>query len=233
MPADARRRRLLLLVAVAVVAIAAVAIAAIVSSSGDDKGTPHEKGAPITGVAEVRTLLRGIPQSGVTLGEAGAPVRIIEFADMQCPFCAQASSDQVATLIRDYVRPGKARIEFRDIAFLGADSTRAAQVGAAAALADHLWQYAEIFYANQGRENSGYVTDGFLRDVLKGAGLIPAEVLAGTNDPRARRTLAEAQQLARRYGVESTPTFVVIPKGGSPTTVDAAGVVGAVADAAG
>jgi protein-disulfide isomerase len=232
MTPDPRRRRLVLLAAAAAVAALAVVTAIVVSSSGDNTGTPHQRGAPLTGVGEVRALLHGIPQSGVTLGRTSAPVRIVEFGDMQCPFCAQASRDEVAKLIRDYVRPGKARLEFRDMAFLGAHSVRAAQVGAAAAVANHLWQYVELFYANQGAENSGYVTDGFLRDVLKGAGLVPAEVLAGTSDDRARRILAQAQQLARRYRIQSTPMFVVVATGGAPRTVDAAGVVDAVARAA-
>ena len=40
----------------------------------------------------------------------------------------------------------------------------------------------EAFYAAQGAENSGYVTDGFLRDVADAAGADPGKVVDGTSD---------------------------------------------------
>ncbi len=45
------------------------------------------------------------------------------------------------------------------------------QAALAAAEQDRYWNFIELFYANQGTENSGYVTDDFLTAVAEGAGV--------------------------------------------------------------
>ena len=63
-------------------------------------------------------LLKGIPQDGISLGSAKAPVRVLEFADLQCPFCRQATLDVLPNVIKRYVRPGQVRMEFHALAFI-------------------------------------------------------------------------------------------------------------------
>ena len=70
-------------------------------------------------------MLAGIPQNGIYLGNANAPVRLVEFADLQCPFCREYTLQTLPQLVQDYVRSGKVRMEFRDLAFLGKDSVTA------------------------------------------------------------------------------------------------------------
>ena len=35
---------------------------------------------------------------------------LVEFADLQCPFCKQYATDVLPTVVRDYVRTGKVRL---------------------------------------------------------------------------------------------------------------------------
>jgi hypothetical protein len=107
----------------------------------------------------------GIPEHGTLLGHPRAPATLLEFADLQCPFCAEYARDALPGLLRDWVRPGRLRLDLRLVAFIGPDSTRAARTAGAAALQDRLWQFSELFYLNQGTENSGYVTESFLRAI--------------------------------------------------------------------
>ena len=65
-----------------------------------------------------RALL-GIPQAGVVLGDPNAPVTLVEWADLQCPFCREWSTAAFPALVHDYVRTGKLQIVFRGLAFLG------------------------------------------------------------------------------------------------------------------
>ena len=51
---------------------------------------------------------------------------MVEFADLQCPFCAEYTKNVVPTIVNRYVRPGKLRIEFRPLTFIGPDSAKAA-----------------------------------------------------------------------------------------------------------
>jgi protein-disulfide isomerase len=221
--ADTRRRRLAILGGLAAVA-AIVVVAVLVLSGGSDSGAPAEGEA----FATSPVALEGIPQEGVTLGRPDAPVRVVEFADLQCPFCKRAAAGPVADLIRGPVAQGRARIEFRDLAFLGDDSVKAAQAAAAAGTVNRLWQFVETFYANQGQEDTGYVTDAFLRGVAKAAGVDPKVLDTAATSPEVARTLQEARTMGNRFDVTSTPTFVVFRPGQEPQTVDGDALVAAV-----
>ena len=80
--------------------------------------------------------------------------------------------------MRDYVRTGKVKLQARTLHFIGADSDRAAEVAAGAEQQGRLWPFLEAFYASQGEENSGYVTDGFLRAVARRPGVDATAALA-------------------------------------------------------
>jgi protein-disulfide isomerase len=218
-----RRRRLWQLGGALGLAACLVVVAIVLSRSGTS--TPAT-GGRIVGAAEVNARFAGIPQRGTALGSPKAPVTMVEFADLQCPFCREFAQSALPTLVRDYVRPGRLRIEFRALSFIGPDSQRAAQAAAGAARQDKLWPFVDLFYVNQGQENTGYVTDGFLRKV--GASVrgldVPRALREGTG-PAATAQLRQAQALAARYGVGSTPSFLIGRTGGalSPLTVSSLG----------
>jgi protein-disulfide isomerase len=209
-----RRRRLGMLGGAAALAAIVVAVAAIASSSGG--ATPKVK--PVES-----SLLAGIPERDGVLGDPKAKVTVTEFLDLQCPICAEASKQTLPTLINDYVRTGKVKLEARTLHFLGPDSDRAARAAAAAQEQGKLWPFVEAFYAAQGAENSGYVTDDFLRDVADAAGLDADKVVDGGSDAGIKRADADAAKL----GVNSTPTFTVTKDG--KTKVIGSGVLDAAA----
>ncbi len=88
----------------------------------------------------------------------------------------------------------------RTMHFLGPDSVKAARVAAGAQQQNKLWSFVETFYANQGTENSGYVTDDFLKDVATTAGVNADAALqfADTNDAEAALTTANQRRAGRR-----------------------------------
>ena len=131
-------------------------------------------------------LYRGIPQDGATLGDPDAPATMVEFVDLQCPFCAEYTRDALPTIVKRYVRTGKLKIELRPVAILGPDSATARGRGRRRGAENRIWQFADLFYLNQGRENSGYVDDDFLRRIARGAGVNPAAGDLGLRDARAR-----------------------------------------------
>jgi protein-disulfide isomerase len=48
------------------------------------------------------------------LGDANAPVEIIEFSDYQCPFCRQFWTETLPLLKQNYIDTGKAKLVYRD-----------------------------------------------------------------------------------------------------------------------
>src|SRR4051812_42900336 len=96
------------------VAVAAVLAAVVLAGRGGDKPTKTTTAA--------NSALAGIPQSGLSLGSPNAPVTIVEFADLQCPFCAEYDRDVFPSILDRYVRTGKVRLELRLLRLLRPDS---------------------------------------------------------------------------------------------------------------
>jgi protein-disulfide isomerase len=201
-----RRRRLIVLGAAAVLVTAAVAV--LLVTGGREQ--PARAGASPAGVPEVTAMLDGIPQDGLALGRPDAPVTLVEFADLQCPFCRDFAQQTLPLIVRDYVRTGNVRIEFQPLTFIGPDSVTAAELAAGAAAQDRLWHFTDLFYFNQGAENTGYATDELLDRLLaRVPGLDPAAAHESASEPAAAKLLADAEALAARHAVSSTPTLLL------------------------
>ena len=206
--AGARRTRAWRLLA-AVGAAAAVVVAAVLVSSGSGE-------RPAPALERTPSLFAGLPEHDGVLGDPKAPLTVTEYVDLQCPVCAAASRETLPSLVRDYVRTGKVKLEARTLHFIGPDSVRAARVAAGAEQQGRLWPFLESFYAAQGRENSGYVTDDFLRQVARAAGVDAAAALRSADGAAAQERLNRANADAQRLGVDSTPTFTVARGDGPP-----------------
>jgi protein-disulfide isomerase len=95
---------------------------------------------------------------------------------------------------------------------------RAARVAAGAERQGRLWPFLEAFYAAQKAENSGYVTDGFVRSVAAASGVDAGSALAFAGTAAAQKPLARASAEAAKLGVNATPTFAV-QRGDGPVKV--------------
>jgi protein-disulfide isomerase len=165
----------------------------------------------VVGVAETNRLLDGIPQHGSVLGRPNAPIRLVEYGDLQCPICRRFALDTLPTIVRDYVRPGYVQIEFRGLAFIGPDSERALRAVVAAGAQDRAWSLIDLMYRNQGHENSGWVTDSLLRSAGLATGLDTDQLFADRNSAATSGTIhGNAVQAQQDMGGEiRTPTFLV------------------------
>ena len=164
----------------------------------------------VSGATTVSHLLDGIPQNGTMLGKPSAPVTLVEYADLQCPYCAQVATGDFPAIVRDYVRPGKVRVIFNGMSFVGADSLTALETALAAGKQRHLWNVVQLLYANQGTENSGWVTEDLLRGVGKAVpGLDVESMLAARSAASVAAARDAAQRSAATAGVTGTPSFAV------------------------
>ena len=203
-----RRRRLSQLGGVVLVAAAIVAVLVAVSSGGGSKPAAVP-------ASQSTTLLGGLPQKGLTLGNAKAPITLVEFNDMQCPICRQYTTNVLPTLVKDYVRTGKVRMEMRLQSFIGPDSVTAGKAVAAAAKQNRAWTFADIFYGNQGEENTGYVTPDFVQSIAAAVpGLNQAKLAADANTATAANTLKQGTSAFDTAGFNGTPSFLVGRTGG-------------------
>jgi protein-disulfide isomerase len=220
------RRRLLTGSAAAALLVAGALAAALSLSSGASK-TPTTTPA---GAARIAALLQGIPQQGEALGSPAAPVTLIEFADPQCPYCARWASSALPAIVDRYVRTGKVRIVFDGLAFVGPDSATALRTALAAGRQNRLWNVIELLFENQGVENTGWVSDSLLQSIAKAVpGLDGKRLLEERSSSAVDSAISQAEALARKAGVSSTPTFAVGRTGGTlrvvqPQTLDPSGL---------
>jgi protein-disulfide isomerase len=206
--AAARRRTRTLLGVLA--AAAAVVIAAIAISSGNGGRANAASGGKLNGASFSAKLFTGIPQHGNVLGSSSAPVRMVEFADLQCPYCDAYTVSALPTLVQNYVRTGKVSMQFENLSFIGPDSVTAGRTAAATAQQNKLWNFVDLLYLNQGQENTGYVTPSYLNRLLGAVpGLNVAAALTASQAPPADSALAQANAYASQAGVSSTPTFLI------------------------
>jgi len=211
--AAGRKRRLYMLGGAVVAAAAVVGIAIALSSGGGSNSSGGGSGGAIQGAAEVNAELAGIPQSGNTLGQPSAPVTITEFADLQCPVCHEFNQQTLSQLIPNEVKAGKVKLIFRNLQTATRDSdTFKAEASAALAAGkqNKQWHYVELFYRNQGEENSGYVDGTFLTSIAKA---IPVPDLAQwTKDRTAPSNSAQITAdaaAAQTLGFNATPSLLV------------------------
>jgi protein-disulfide isomerase len=117
-------------------------------------------------------------------------------------------------VIDSKVRSGEAKIEFRNFTIISQESVPAGAAAIAAGRQGRGWNFIELFYRNQGPEASGYVTDEFLTEVAKGAGV--PDIAKWNDDRESSAVLSEVQRSseeAESLGLTGTPSFAVAGPG--------------------
>jgi protein-disulfide isomerase len=203
-----RRTRLLQLSAGGVfLAIIVVVVVIIVAGSGGSSGG---EASNIEEVAQVEKLLAGIPQTGTVLGDPKAPVKAYEYGDLQCPFCKENAEKVTPGVIENQVKNGEASITFRNFIIIGPDSYPAGQAALAAGAQGRGWNFIELWYRNQGEENSGYVTDEFIESVGKAAKIPNFEKWnKERKSAKYKKQLEKTTEQAEHLGFSGTPSFAI------------------------
>jgi protein-disulfide isomerase len=211
--AHARKRRIQYLSLAAFGAVAViVALIVISQSGGSDNSAPP---ANVAGAQQVNAQLTGLSQSGSTLGDSSAPVTVVEYGDPQCSSCKAFSETVAPQLISGEVQGGNVKYEFRPFLIIGPDSKPAMRAALAAGDQDRFWNFLQLFYLNQGGENSGYVTDDFLTRIAKGAGVPDIDKWnTDRGDSKWGATIQQGSSQADSFGFTGTPSILVEgPKG--------------------
>jgi protein-disulfide isomerase len=178
-----------------------------IAAPGDDTTAPVSSAAAdeLDGVP-VGFLADGRPYRG----NANAPVRLEEFSDYQCPFCARYNMQTLPTLLQNQVANGEVMIVFYDFplnnihpqAEAAANAARcAAEQGAAA-----YWQMHDMLFARL-NEWSGNNADAAFNDYAAELGL---DMAAFTECARSNRYADDIQadlEYGMGRGVSSTPSF--------------------------
>ncbi len=181
------------------VVVVAIVVILIATGGGSKTGIPKTTQAKNQTVTEVNSLVGGIPQSGNVLGNPNAPVTLQYFGDLECPICKEFTLASLPSIIQNWVRTGKLKIEYRSMetATREPEVFKLQQVAAlAAGKQNKMWDFLELFYHEQGEEDSR----------LRHRKLPPGTCAAGPRanlaqvDERPQRTGAGQRGDSRRAG---------------------------------
>ena len=216
----ASRRTLLAGAGVVVLIVVAIALAAgLTGGKSSTVGALPTTGSlsdALPGATTVNTLFKGIPQQGLTLGSSSAPVTLVEYIDLQCPFCQQFETQVLPDIVNEYVRTGKVKIEARVLDFIGPDSRRGRNAMIAAGLQDKAFNFAELLYDNQGTENTGWLSDSMVAKAAESIpGLNPRQLFAAQDSAAVAQEAAALDDDASAANVTGTPTLFVGKSGTS------------------
>jgi protein-disulfide isomerase len=149
-----------------------------------------------------------INASGHDCGNATSPITVEEYADLQCPVCAK--SDMILhQLGPQYMETGKVRVIFKHFAFIGQESTWAAEAAECAVDQNKFWPYVDYVFNHQAGENQG----SFSRNALKGfaaALQMDLDKFSSCFDAGKYSNIVQQQtDEGRKRGVRATPSFFV------------------------
>lgn len=142
--------------------------------------------------------LDGVPHKG----PEDAPVRIIEFADFQCPHCRKAS-EMMSELLEEY--DGRVVYYFKHFPLSGHDKSRvAARAAWAAQQQGKFWPMHDLIFEHQ-RNLSEEKFDQFARRL----GLNFQKFKEDMNSQPASESVARDRQEAMDAGIKGTPAIFV------------------------
>ena len=249
-----RTRRIQIFGGALAIAVIVIVVAIVLSSSGGN--APKGSHAGLTKgkqerqmVDSVNALLRGIPQSGTTLGYPNAKVTMEYFGDLECPICQEFTLGVFPQFVADQVRTHHAKVVYRSMCTATCDGKMSQsqenaifnrqQVAAyAAGMQNKFWQYAELFYHQQKTEGTGYPTDSWLTGIADQiAGLNVKTWQTDRTDPSLLDQVNADQAFASKASLPGTPSLIMkgpkgeelVNNGNFPTYSDLAKAVKAVA----
>lgn len=142
------------------------------------------------------------------LGDADAPLTMIEWGDYQCTFCYRFHQNTLDSLMQ-YVDSGELRIIFQDFPLNGPDSVLAAQAARCAADQGLFWEYHDVLYRNWGGERTGWIRPPVLYGFALNVGLDMRMYGDCVGEGRHLEDIRESYRLFQEEGIDATPSFVI------------------------
>jgi len=150
---------------------------------------------------------------GTSMGDPNAPVKVEEFSDFQCPYCARYHLEQEPEIIEKYVSTGQVYVTFTPFSFLGPESFSAAEAAYCALDQGKFWEYTDTLYRNQSGENRGAFSDNRLQAFAREIGLNMDEFNDCYQSGKYEQAVLDDRDTAQERGVNATPMFFVNGKG--------------------
>ncbi len=143
--------------------------------------------------------------SGYMMGQPNAPVTMVEFTDLECPFCRQFHTTAFEQILKNYIETGKVRYISLDFPLsIHPYAMQAAEAAQCAGEQGQFWQMRHTIFVNNAHLTPT-IFDTFAKDLKLNLTRFHACVAA---DKYAGQ-IAKDQQEGAEAGVSGTPTFII------------------------
>jgi len=143
------------------------------------------------------------------LGDVTAPITVEEYVDFQCPACGDFARDTLQDIKEKYVKTGQVKLVLHHYAFIGEESTRAAEASECANEQGKFWEYADVLFHNQAGENQGAFADAKLEGFAEELRLNMDEFKACLADRRHLSKIQASIEEGAARGINSVPTLFI------------------------
>ena len=167
----------------------------------EQQGKTRPSGSP----ARQTSATLALDEDDPVLGQADAPVTIIEFTDFQCPYCKRFFQTMFPQLRRDYIDSGKVRWIVRDLPMsFHPEARKASQAAHCAGEQDRYWEMREILFGNSPKLAPA-MFPGYARVI----GLDVAAFVKCLASERHLAGMDRDMQAAGSVRITGTPTFLI------------------------
>jgi protein-disulfide isomerase len=150
--------------------------------------------------------------SGYTIGSADAPVKVIEFADFECPACAQFFTLTEPDVRARLVDSGVVQYTFMDYPLpMHKNTWPASNAAACANEQGKFWEFHDLLFQQQDQWN-GYATSrpgGKFKEFAGQVGLDVNKWEECFDDQKYVANIRAHEMEAQRQGASQTPTFII------------------------
>jgi protein-disulfide isomerase len=159
-------------------------------------------------VGDYSNYPQGVDETGAPyIGEAGAPITLVEYSDFACPHCA-TFSETAHQLIDTYVADGTLKVTFKPLSFVAPTSPTAAAAGLCAADQGMFWEMHDAMFNLLQTQGPSAFAPNTLTDVAAELGLDDDAFGVCLNDGETRDTVLAFLAEAEGLGINSTPTVM-------------------------
>ncbi len=148
----------------------------------------------------------------VILGDPAAPVTVMIYSDLQCPFCGRFYSEAESLIKENYVKIGKVKLVYRHFAFLGPESRAAAEAVECAKDQGKFWEYHDSLIDEEnkdGREHNGNLNNALFKSLAVRLGMNTDSFSSCLAEGKYAGKVQNDYLVGQAIGVQSTPTIFV------------------------
>jgi protein-disulfide isomerase len=155
-----------------------------------------------------------VQSEGYVIGSPSAPVEVIEFADFECPACAQFATLHEPDVRSRLVQTGQIRLRYLDLPLVEIGHRNSPTASLAAACANEqgkFWEMHDRIFATQDRWSTQATSNprGIIDPLGGQIGLDMARYRECMDSQKYLANIQAHRQAAQRYRVQSTPSFVI------------------------